>query len=673
VVAPSNGKVHNSGKPYKMVRGSVGTITTLTAQERDAIFDLARTFDTLVKKDSTPRKAREKSTEHHEGDKSATGDRPGDLFNALVKWEDLLKHFGWNFAFEVYEYCPQSSEWACNYQTDADCPGHYVKHWTRPGKEDGTSATTNFYGGDRMYVWTTSTTLDSQRAYDKIGVYAAYDFEGDVGAASRHLPEFGFLDYKPEQFVSPATFSFKFTGASKKSESFAPDKKLLDFGPTDEGNALAFMYLYQNEFLYCKAYGWLTWTNKQWSMEMAEARLDKRMVDTLKMRGITALKYYEMNIAKEILKVVPQNSGRIAALKDRLDGKFEVPTEIFDSNPDLLNCANGVVNLRTGELFPHSPDQRFTYVTKINYNPEASPKAWLDFLEQVVGKWESVKHFLKMAVGYSLTGHTKEECLFYLYGPTRSGKGTFSEIIMEMLGDILSIEVDFNTFTSKRENDSSNFDLAPLKPARLIFASESQRHQALNTAKIKTLTGGNKVRCCYKHKDHFTYRPQFKMWMSSNWAVNGDVDDDALWGRLRVIDFPNSYLGKEDKHLKDKLKSPEVLEGILAWAVQGSIEWYASETGLSTPKTIKETTKKQRDEGDFVQTWLDECTEKDETIWVANADLMHSYKRWCDGNGVEAKQMKSLITSLKVKGYLTNVLKREGASISRGVQGVKIL
>ena len=449
---------------------------------------------------------------------------------------------------------------------------------------------------------------------------------------------------------------------------------LLSFGAHDEGNSLAFMYLFGREFLYCKAFGWLAFNGKFWTTDMAESLLDKRMVECLKRRSISAVKLFEGNsLAKETIKAATPNSMKVAALKDRLCRKLEILAEEFDNNPDLLNCNNGVVNLRTGELTEHNKNQRFTYATKINYVPGASTKHWIDFLEQVVGNWEEIKDFLKMAVGYSLTGHTKEECLFYIYGPTRSGKGTFSEIIMAMLGLRLSIEVDFNTFTAKREADSSNFDLAPLKPARMIFASESQRHQSLNTAKIKSMTGGNMIRCCFKHRDHFTYQPQFKMWMSSNWAVNGDVDDDALWGRLRVIEFPNSFLDKEDKHLKDKLKSEKVLEGVLAWAVEGATQWYKNEGGLKTPAKVKETTQKHRSEGDFVQTWLDECTEKDDTYWSANSEIIHSYHKWCEINGVEAKQIKSLSISFRTKGYATGILKRSGNKVEKGVQGFSII
>ncbi len=126
-----------------------------------------------------------------------------------------------------------------------------------------------------------------------------------------------------------------------------------------------------------------------------------------------------------------------------------------------------------------------------------------------------------------------------------------------------------NSFTAKREADAQNFDLAELKSARLVIASESNRYQSLNPAKIKQITGGNDIRAAFKHRDMFSYRPQFKVWLVSNHEVNGDPDDDALWGRMQVLTFPRSHLGEEDTELKQRLRRPGNLQGVLRWAVEG--------------------------------------------------------------------------------------------------------
>jgi putative DNA primase/helicase len=445
---------------------------------------------------------------------------------------------------------------------------------------------------------------------------------------------------------------------------------LLRFEANDDGNALAFMAVYGKEFLYCEALGWLSWARTHWLIENSEFILREKIIEVLKVRRKAAV---DAGI-EAIVKTTAPNAARVSSTVTAIQSKVFISVKNFDNEPDLLNCANGILNLKSGELIPHSPEYRLTYCLPVEYDPAADYSAWLTFLETVVDGGPDVLNFLKMAVGYSLTGHTREEILFYLHGPTRGGKGTFCETLAALLEQPLSTEVEFNTFTAPRDGDSNNFDLAPLKPCRLVFASESKRQQSLNPAKVKALTGGNSIYCCFKHRTHFNYRPQFKIWLSSNWPVNGDVDDEALWGRIRVIKFPTSHLGKEDKGLKSRLRQKAALSGILRWAVEGAIAWYKlGNQGLVTPKAVEASTKEQRSSADFVQGWLEECCQVDETSWESNSQLYASYKAWCDSNGVEPKHLRNLTAALASKGYSINILARAGARIGRGVQGLSIM
>ncbi len=453
------------------------------------------------------------------------------------------------------------------------------------------------------------------------------------------------------------------------NESEKVSKVLADFTADDDGNSLAFLSVYPESFKYCEVMGWLNWNGKFWDTNLAEFNLKEKVVEVLKLRRAAGV----LSGKEAIVKCTVGSSARVANCIERIQSKVAVNIEGFDKDPNLINCANGVLNLKTGILEPPSPKSLFTYCLATEYDPRADYSDWVNFLTEVVEGGPEIIQYIKMALGYSLTGNTSEEALFYIYGPTRSGKGLFSEVIMEMLGKPLSTEADFNTFTVKRDPDSSNFDLAPLKPSRIIFASESNRFNQLNTARTKSLTGGNMVRCCFKHKDFFTYQPQFKLWMSSNWPVNGDVDDDAFWGRFRVINFPNSYLGREDKYLKQKMKKTKNLKGVLRWLVEGAMDWFNSRDGLVTPDLIKLNTKGQRDLADFVQMWLEECTEPDATYWVSNADITHSYQKWCEMNNVDPKSMRALSTALKTKDYIPGVINRIGITTSRGVQGFRII
>jgi putative DNA primase/helicase len=281
-------------------------------------------------------------------------------------------------------------------------------------------------------------------------------------------------------------------------------------------------------------------------------------------------------------------------------------------------------------------------------------------------------NWLQLAVGYSLTGHSSEEILFYLFGPPRSGKGTFTETLLALLGKPLSAEVNFSTFTEKRGKDDQNFDLAPLKPCRLVVASESNEHERFNEGKIKSITGGSEIYCAFKHHDQFNYKPQFKIWLSSNHPVNADPTDDAVWGRIRVIEFPHSFLGVENKRLKAKMRSKEVLEGVLAWAVEGARKWYAlPDHGLAELDTSRQVKALQRAELDNVQVWLDECCAKEPEHFTTNAEIYTSYSMWCKDNGVTPKQQKALSQALSAKKFEPKVVWTENKA-ARGFYGFRI-
>jgi len=469
----------------------------------------------------------------------------------------------------------------------------------------------------------------------------------------------------PPSFVDVADGE---TAVASLSSNEADHPCLLTESADDAGNAQCVYQLRGHELLYCDAYGWLHWTGTHWSRDVGETHVRHVITEVLKLRRLAAVQ----TTHESIVRCSSQSARHIKDAEFLLRGLVTVRVDAFDAAPEQLNCLSGVIDLRTRRVHPHTPSQRFTYCLPVRYSPEAKSEEWDRFLAGAIGGGSEVLDYVQRAVGYSLTGETREECLFYLQGPPRSGKGTFQETLLELLPPPFAIQADFNTFTAKRDGDANNFDLAPLKPARLVFASESNREQRLNPGKIKQLTGGDHVRCAFKYKTHFSYRPQYKIWLISNHPARGDVDDDALWNRIRVIEFPNSMAGKEDKLLKQRLKKPANLEAVLAWAVQGAYLWYSSPNGLVTPLAVCSATQKHRGEQDYVQHWLDERTEKLEA-WTPNPVVYESYRLWCQKNGVTPECQSGLSASLKAKGYRIGVLKKYNGKSTRGVDGILII
>jgi putative DNA primase/helicase len=450
-----------------------------------------------------------------------------------------------------------------------------------------------------------------------------------------------------------------------------PPSYLLTLGVSDEDNAECVNRRYAGQFLYNDAFGWMYYTGTHWKREGAEAKVDRAIVDTIVARGMAAYKSGRANQYTDLIRKCIPNNARVQGAKALLQSKVYCPTGEFNADPDLLNCPNGVVNLRTGDLIPHTPEQRFTHCATVDYIPDADPAFWLDWLTEATN--EDDADFLQLAAGYSLTGHTQEEVLFYLYGPTRSGKGVFLETLCAMLGSPLAEAVSFNLLTAPRDSDAQNFQLAPLHASRLIVASESNQYERFNEAKLKQVTGGDSIQAAYKRQTSFTFRPPFKIWLSSNQPVNADPDDDAVWGRIREVAFPTSHLGKEDKTLKERMRSKPVLQGVLAWAVKGAIRWYAlGSAGLPEPSGSKALKTQQRSALDNIATWIDECCELDPASFEPSKSLYASYRDWCIDNGVEAKKLKGFSTSLVHKGLTMGRETIRGTRV-RGFYGLRIL
>lgn len=459
-------------------------------------------------------------------------------------------------------------------------------------------------------------------------------------------------------------------GAPPKVDPGKTNEALLNAGISDKGNAECVLSYHGAIFLHSEALGWLYYDGRKWITTEAESHVERAIVATLEARVKAAIETGNMQAYSNMIKFCVPNSGRVQGCKHLLQSMVSIGQTAFDNDPDLLNCSNGVVDLRTGKLSPHACTQRFTYCVSVDYDPDADYSAWEEWLIESLGGIFEIYKYTQIAIGYSLTGHTSEEILFYLYGPPRSGKGTFTETILTLMGAPVAKEVDFGTFTAKRTGDSQNFDLAPLRPCRFVAASESNAYERFNEAKVKALTGGNEVYCAFKHRDHFSYRPQFKIWLSSNQPVNADPDDDAVWGRIRIIEFPNSQLGKEDKSLKQRMKTEALLMGVLTWAVEGAMEWYRlGQKGLPEVEQSRTAKDTHRGELDNIQSFIDECCVTGSAYFFAQDRLFPIYEQWCKSNGVEPKKAKGLTQSFKKKGFLEGRRYKNGVQ-KRGIIGI---
>lgn len=449
-------------------------------------------------------------------------------------------------------------------------------------------------------------------------------------------------------------------------EQEAGEAYLLTEERGDLGNALCVTRRHPGRFLYTDAFGWLTFTGTHWNAETAEAQVHAAIVDTLKARAIAAVRAEN----DKLLQASTPSAKHTRDTLYHLRYMATVGSGEFDQEPHLLNCQNGVINLVTGDLAAHERSNRFTYCLPVEYDPGAHSDLWQNLLLDWFQGNHELALYAQRAMGYTVTGATKEECLFYAYGPGRAGKGTFVNTVAELLGSQLARGLKFDVLTDGAR-DPQNFRLAPLRTVRMVAASESKKAERLDEGLVKQITGRDQVDAALKHRDSFSFIPQFKLWIMSNHPPRGDVEDAAFWGRIRLLSFTRSYQGSEDTSIKDALRTPENRRGLLTWLIVGAQKWYA--TGLQTPPQVFQTVQKVRDEQDTVGMWLLECTEGNPAIDTPLDDVYTSYTAWCGDNGTRHPYTKHVLAQrLNARGYVTERRRLGGSDKKTIVMGLQI-
>lgn len=430
---------------------------------------------------------------------------------------------------------------------------------------------------------------------------------------------------------------------------------LLNTERTDLGNALIAHHLHGKRLAYTSEMGWLYRDDTHWVRDEACAQPTLAAIDTLQRRSqaiVTAFAGREGTEIEKALRPVTPSAKHARDLLFMLRPMVTMKQAEFDAVPYLLNCENGVIDLRSGELVAHDPSDRFTYCVNAEYDPGAwNDGLYLSLMMEWFGGNADRVRYMQRALGYSLTGETREECMFYLVGERgRNGKGTMINGVADIIGKPLTQTVTMRAFTSKT-TDPQGFLLAPLHNARMVISSEKSKGTTLDEELVKTITGRDSIQVAFKGKTPFNFTPKFKMWLMSNHPPKGDTSDDAFWSRIRTIIMPNSYQGKEDNTLKDRLNSPEERKATLSWIVLGAMRWYAN--GLGNAEWVKRDTQRVRAEQDTVLQFADACLEREEGIDTPFSTVYLAYKAWCESEGIQPKANNTLSREMHLRGYET--------------------
>jgi putative DNA primase/helicase len=341
----------------------------------------------------------------------------------------------------------------------------------------------------------------------------------------------------------------------------------------------------------------------------------------------------------------------------KVDPKIAVTIDYWDRNPLMLGTLAGTIDLRTGRLQGSVREHGITKSTLVAPADHADCPRWLAFLNETAGGDAELIRFLQQWCGYCLTGLTREHALVFVHGPGGNGKSVFLNVVTGILQDY-AVTAAMDTFTVSL-SDKHPTDLAMLRGARLVTASETEEGRSWAENRIKQITGGDRISARFMRQDFFEYVPQFKLMIIGNHQPVLHNVDEAARRRINIVPFIRKPV-TPDKELEQKLMTESA--GILRWMIDGCIDWQTN--GLIRPASVSAATETYFAEQDLMGQWLEDfCDVRigDRKVWDTSANLFESWSEYAVKAGEPAGSSKSFSQLLKKRGFVRDRVKGTGA------------
>lgn len=422
------------------------------------------------------------------------------------------------------------------------------------------------------------------------------------------------------------------TAAMAALPAMTTQPQVPTFTLDDYGNAGRFCFYFGDEAVYCAPLdSWFVWDGRCWIPDAFPYLQVRKM----------AMVIADM-IPKEILPGADKDTikafmgwrGATRSLRKTLDmlelAKSKALFDIarFDANPMLFNVQNGTVDLETGVLLPHDPGHFITKMSPIEFDPDVTCPIWEAFLYRVMDGDKEMIEWLQRAVGYSVTGLSREQVFFLLHGSGRNGKSTFVSTVNHILGDYY-VHAEETAFIQTRfEQRGHREDITRLAGSRFVGYNEIPINARLHESLIKSLVGGDPVTARGAYEKHsLQFVPGFKIWMYVNHQPYVTGQDEGIWRRFIKVPFDIIIPEAEkDDNLGEKLKAEAT--GILAWCIRGCQAWQQRKL-RPLPSRIAEATEIARTDSDVLNDFLEDWCERGADHKIVSQTLFKAYETWC--------------------------------------------
>jgi putative DNA primase/helicase len=460
--------------------------------------------------------------------------------------------------------------------------------------------------------------------------------------------EWSDIERSASELQSQQSASINEANTAAVCDGFSVDRLRGNGEPSEDTIALAFTSRYRDKLRFDHDAGrWYEWDGTRWKPDT-------------RFRAFHYARELSRDIGEQKRALCKASVAGGAERFARSAPEHSVTSEVWDSNPMLLGTPSGTIDLTSGRRIAPDPGQHITKLTSIG-PADGPPTRWLSFLAEALGRDDETIAFIKRWAGYCLTGTTREHTLLFAYGPGGNGKSVFLNTVAAILGDYATTAA-MDTFTASR-NERHSTELAMLRGARLVTASETEEGRKWADARVKQLTGGDPITARFMRKDFFTFRPAFKLMIAGNHMPVLSNVDEAMKRRLAIVPFIHKP-PEPDLSLEDRLRAEH--GQILAWAIEGCLEWQRD--GLGRPNRVSAATAEYFDDQDLFAHWLEERCIQDGigSMWELPAKL---YRDWCDyakAAGEDPGPIKSMKPKLERNGF--PAAKTMGLRVYRGLK-----
>jgi len=401
-----------------------------------------------------------------------------------------------------------------------------------------------------------------------------------------------------------------------------------------------------DRYMWVSGLGWLRWDQTRW-VECTDVTVAEALRSyTLERFGKAVADLQNGSSDTDALDGWRQllNAGRERAVLGLARGLVEHRAAELDADPDLLNTPAGVVDLRSLEVFPHSPDFLMTKITSGRYQPGATHSDWTAALEALD---PPERAWLQIRIGQAMTGHpTPDGILLVLQGSGENGKSALTtDGAVRALGDYASM-ASAKLLQSSRGTEHSE-EQATLRGKRFLVAEELTEARALDVTSLKRIQDVGVITARHVHQRNMTFKASHSLFTTTNYIPVVNEVDHGTWRRLALLRFPYTFrkAGEEleapcdrraDERLKGRIKANQdgQHDAIVTWAIEGAHRWYQKGPEILAPTArVKDDTFEWRKEADRILGYWTEWLIPDPDACIAGVEMHADFNHWLNVNG----------------------------------------